>query len=218
MSITSQENLVKRLTPERLESYLAETGGSVPAAIRLYDWNAFVGASLLADLGRLEVLFRNAVDQSLREYGDSQNWPKPWHSRRALFEGPARARDLKDIRKAELAARKHHTKVITELSFGFWRHLCGTPYLTTLWVPTLAAAFPHHPDPANPNRIRADVDDRMQHLHYLRNRIAHHEPIHQRNLEREHAEMLEIIRWICPHSHTWAKSASRTPEILLERP
>ena len=147
MSTTSRENLVKRLTQERLGSYLAETGGSVPAA-----------------------------------------------------------------------ARKHHTKVITELSFGFWRHLCGTPYLTTLWVPALAAAFPHHPAPANPNRIRADMDDRMQRLHYLRNRIAHHEPIHQRNLEREHAEMLEIIRWICPDSHTWAESASRTPEILLERP
>ncbi len=224
MSTTSRDNLVKRLTLERLESYLAETGGSVPAAIRLYDWNAFVGASLLADLGRLEVLFRNAVDQSLREYGNSQNWPEPWHSRRALFKGRSRARDLNDIIKAERAADKqrgsqgHHGKVLTELSFGFWRHLCGARYLTTLWVPAIAAAFPHHPDPANPNRIRADVCDRMQHLHYLRNRIAHHEPIHERNLEREHAEMLEIIRWICPDSHTWAKTASRTPAIMQERP
>lgn len=72
MSTSYQQTLVKRLTEERLESYLAATGGDVAASIRLYDWNAFAGASLLADLGRLEVLFRNAVDQSLRDYGDSR--------------------------------------------------------------------------------------------------------------------------------------------------
>ncbi len=200
MSTTYEETLVKRLTKERLESYLAATGGDVPASIRLYDWNALVGASLLADLGRLEVLFRNAVDQSLRDYGGSQGWPEPWHRRRALFEGRSRARDWSDIRKAEQRAvskqrhsRGHHGKVLTELNFGFWRHLCAARYLTTLWVPAIAAAFPHHPDPADPKQIRADVCDRMQRLHYLRNLIAHHEPIHRRNLERDHAEMLAII-------------------------
>lgn len=93
MSTSYQQTLVKRLTEERLESYLTATGGDVAASIRLYDWNAFAGASLLADLGRLEVLFRNAVDQSLRDYGDSRGWPEPWHRRRALFEGRSRARE-----------------------------------------------------------------------------------------------------------------------------
>ena len=37
MSTTYRDNLVKRLTPERLGSYLAEAGGSVPAAISLYE-------------------------------------------------------------------------------------------------------------------------------------------------------------------------------------
>lgn len=99
MSTSYQQTLVKRLTEERLESYLTATGGDVAASIRLYDWNAFAGASLLADLGRLEVLFRNAVDQSLRDYGDSRGWPEPWHRRRALFEGRSRAREWSDIEK-----------------------------------------------------------------------------------------------------------------------
>lgn len=60
--------------------------------------------------------------------------------------------------------------------------------------------------------------DRMQRLHYLRNLIAHHEPIHLGNLERDHAEMLAIIGWICKDSHIWAKTASRTTAILATRP
>ena len=136
MSTSYQQTLVKRLTEERLESYLTATGGEVAASIRLYDWNAFAGASLLADLGRLEVLFRNAVDQSLRDYGDSRGWPEPWHRRRALFEGRSRAREWSDIEKAE----------------------------------------------------------------------------------RDHAEMLAVIGWICKDCNIWAKTASRTTAILATRP
>lgn len=146
MSTPSQDNLVKRLTRERLSSYLESSDGDTAAAISLYDWNASVGSSLQADLGRIEVLFRNTVDQSLRDYGSSQGWPEPWHRRRALFAGKSCAHDWSDVR------------------------------------------------------------------------IAHYEPIHQRNLAQDYAEMLEIIRWICPDCHAWAEAASSTPAILSERP
>ena len=108
--------------------------------------------------------------------------------------------------------------MIAELSFGFWRFLCTTHYLTSLWVPALAAAFSHHPDAGDARIVRADVDDRIQRLHFLRNRIAHHEPIHQRNLIRDHEELLDVIGWICPDSHAWVSSASRTPAGIGDRP
>ena len=34
---------------------------------------------------------------------------------------------------------------IAELNFGFWRYLRKPPYLTSLWVPAVASAFPLHP-------------------------------------------------------------------------
>ena len=40
--------------------------------------------------------------------------------------------------------------MIAELNFRFWRYLCTQPYLTSLWVPVLAAAFPNHPTPRDP--------------------------------------------------------------------
>ena len=58
----------------------------------------------------------------------------------------------------------------------------------------------------------------MQRLNFLRNRIAHHEPIHQRDLAHDHAEVLEPIGWICPECRAWAEAVSRTPGVIGTRP
>lgn len=36
-----------------------------------------------------------------------------------------------------------HGTVIAELSFGFWRYLVASRYLTALWIPGARAAIPH---------------------------------------------------------------------------
>jgi hypothetical protein len=47
-----------------------------------------------------------------------------------------------------------------------------------------------------PNQRRHTVHDKLASLHHLRNRIAHHEPIHNRPLERLHADVLVVAGWI----------------------
>ncbi|WP_420612529.1 hypothetical protein [Candidatus Spongiisocius sp.] len=42
----------------------------------------------------------------------------------------------------------------------------------------------------------------MQRLHFLRNRIAHHEPIYRRNLARDYRQLLEVVGWICSDSRS----------------
>ena len=215
--------IADRLTRGRLASYLS-VAGNVQAAIELYDWNTQVGASLLEDLGRLEVVFRNAVDDALIAYGTAQGWPEVWYRKRRLFLGRHGSRAWNDIEAARRRATRRysipevHGKVITELSFGFWRFICTEPYLTSLWVPAVTAAFPQHLSAGNPRQVRADVESRMRHLNFLRNRIAHHEPIHQRDLARDHAELLELIGWICPECCAWAEAVSRTPGVIGARP
>ena len=53
------------MTTSRLRSYLQAAGGDVEAAIHLYDWNTSAASALHGDLGRLEVIFRNAVEDAL---------------------------------------------------------------------------------------------------------------------------------------------------------
>jgi hypothetical protein len=212
-----------RLTADRLRSYLAATGGDLEAAIGLYDWNTQIGAALHEDIGRLEVVFRNALDVALVSYGSAQGWPTVWYDRRPLFPGRHGRRALEDIVAARGRATRRgrpeaHGKVVAELNLGFWRYLCTPPYLTSLWVPALADAFPHHREPGDPRTIRRDVEDRIQRLHFLRNRIAHHEPIHHRNLERDLADLVQLTGWICADTQAWIVATSRTSTVLAARP
>jgi hypothetical protein len=74
MSTINHEAIVRHLTRERLRSYLATTSGDLEHALALYDWNAQVGGVLHEDIGRLEVVFRNAIDEALVAYGKAQGW------------------------------------------------------------------------------------------------------------------------------------------------
>ena len=71
-------------------------------------------------------------------------------------------------------------RVISELSFGFWTALCSRPYSQSLWIPYLHRAFPTR-----------DWDTgllfaRLEAIRKLRNRVAHHEPILNRNLDQDY--------------------------------
>ena len=223
MSTINHEAIARRLTRERLRSYLTSTGGDLEKAIALYDWNAQVGGALHEDIGRLEVVFRNAIDEALVTYGAAQGWPTVWYRRRQLFPGRHGARALDDIKTARGRATRRgvpevHGKVVAELSFGFWRFLCTTPYLTSLWVPAVAEAFPNHPDHGDPRAVRQAVDDRIQRVHFLRNRVAHHEPVHHRNLKRDLDSIAQLAGWMSADAREWIVGASRAAEVLKQRP
>jgi hypothetical protein len=223
MSTINHAAIAQRLTTDRLGSYLAATGGDLASAIALYDWNAEVAGALHEDIGRLEVVFRNSLDEALVAYGGSQGWPSVWYRRTQLFPGKHGARALEDIKTARTRATRRgaaetHGKVIAELSFGFWRFLCTPPYLTSLWVPALAGAFPNHPKCGDPRAVRKEVEDRVQRVHFLRNRIAHHEPIHHRNLQRDVDSITELTSWICSDTRDWVVGASRVAGVVQRRP
>lgn len=49
---------------------------SLERAIALYDRNAQVGGTLHEDIGRLEVVVRNAIDGALVAHDAVQGWPR----------------------------------------------------------------------------------------------------------------------------------------------
>ncbi|WP_423923568.1 hypothetical protein [Candidatus Poriferisodalis sp.] len=176
-SINFQEVAARQTTP-RLKSYLQAAGGDVEAAIHLYDWNTSAASALHGDLGRLEVIFRNAVDDALLRYGSAREWPDVWYRRMQLFPGRHARRAREDIADARQRATRGgrraevHDQVIAGLNFGFWRYLCEPPYLTSLRVPAVASAFPLHPAAHNPGRVRADVADKFQQVLVVSGQVA----------------------------------------------
>lgn len=224
MSTPDHEAIAERITHERLGSYLTATDGDLRRALELYDWNIAISAAFYESTGRLEVVLRNALDEGLRSLQEQRGWDADWYEQEQLFPGSHGRKAMADIEAARRRAAKSgdtpefHGKVIAELTFGFWRYLCGKSYLTSVWVPAVAERFAFHPQSEDPRAVRRDVADRVQRIHFLRNRIAHHEPIHRRNLQRDHTHLLEVISWISPETLEWVRSRSRVDKVLRDRP
>ena len=187
--------------------------------MRLYDWNISIGAALFEDLSRLEVVMRNVLGKALQSLAATAGWPVPWYQHHSIYTAPAR-RALDDARgRASEGDRPvNHDRVISELSFGFWRFLCLRRYVSTLWVPALASAFVHHQHPRDPARVRREVAQRMEALHLLRNRIAHHQPIYRRDLRSDAEATRDLLGWVCPVTLRWHDRCSRALAVLDQRP
>ena len=205
------------LSPERIATYTAETGGNRELALRLYTWNTAISAAFYGPLQGLEVALRNAMHQQL-----STAYGEDW------YDNPACGLDQGAMRKIENAKKTlgrggyaiDPPHVVAELSFGFWVSLLGRGgraappdtgrknYEMTLWRPALYKAFP------NSHLKRADTHRPLDYLRTFRNRIAHHEPIFNRHLQQDYHSILNVAGWICPKTASWIRHHSRVEELL----
>jgi hypothetical protein len=205
-----------RITPERLTSYLAATGDDLDRAFALYEWNTRAAAGVLTTIAMTEVVVRNALDARLREWSLRQSPPGSWFDLAPLDEHgradlvTARTRATRYGRRPEV-----HGKVVAELSLGFWRFLLAPRYLTTLWMPATSKAFPR--GAADLLQRSRDVEDRLQRLAFVRNRAAHHEPIHRRDLGADLDAAVELAGWICPDCAAWVAGQSPLAALARER-
>ena len=106
-----------------------------------------------------------------------------------------------------------HGRVLAELSFGFWRYLLSSRYEATLWTPVLRHAFPLL-QPSTRERLYRPLDR----LHRLRNRIAHHEPVHHMDLSALEDDAVFTVECIDRDLGEWLRASSRVTQVLRERP
>jgi hypothetical protein len=220
MHASTAEEIVALVTPERLSSYRSVAGGAA-AALRLYEWNMVVSAAVLPVISKVEVVVRNALDVQLCAWARGQG-EASW-----LDVVPLEVRGLEEVRSARRKAGRRgastlpdppHGKVVAELPLGFWRFLCARRYLTSLWVPCLYRAFAHHPE-SDLQLRRTSVERRLASITYLRNRIAHHEPIHHLCMEVYLGMAAEAGSWISPAAGEWvATSAEPVQRLLRAKP
>lgn len=69
-------------------------------------------------------------------------------------------------------------QVIAQLTMAFWKRLFSSEYEYELWDRSLKFIFP------NKNLKRANIATHFEEIYQARNRIAHHEPIYDKRLDR----------------------------------
>lgn len=199
------ESLEKSISRERLQKYLQDQEDDIDRAISLYERNMQLSAAFYPELQALEVCLRNKIHTQMRiAYGAgwlrSTETPLEDSAKSAIQEA------WDDLKKPN--AEKTSGAVIAELKFSFWISLLGPKYDGSIWRQANHKAFP------NFQGKRSQLQGRLNMLRRFRNRIAHHEPIYQKDLLLTHKELVEAIGWMCLDTQSWATHMSAVRRLL----
>ncbi|HWJ08027.1 MAG TPA: hypothetical protein VNS46_01540 [Nocardioides sp.] len=190
------------LSPARMAPYLSACDGDGERAIGLYDWNAKISSAFFESLHYLEVGLRNAMDEAASALIET-SWLRPDSS--VLTPRSRKAVAIALAQAGGTAAP--HGKIVAELPFGFWWSLLADEYNRRLWQPALRHAFEGQ---VRRRKLHTELDD----LRRLRNRIAHHEPIHSRDLEADFARVIDISNRIGASLGAHIAGTSRVPRLV----
>lgn len=184
----------KAISSDRLSVYAAD-GVNEQAAFARYLLNMALSQALYVPLQLCEVALRNAIHAHLAQVFRREDW----------FDEPSfRLTDwgASEVRKAKekLAwAQKTITpgRVVAELQFGFWTSMFEAHYERTPFLPRgIKGVFPYLPKSLH---NRKDRKNDLERIRNLRNRVFHHERVlHWRDLNEQHALLLQLIGWLNP--------------------
>ncbi|MFF4785093.1 hypothetical protein ACFY3E_27750 [Streptomyces griseorubiginosus] len=199
----------------RMKPYLRATGGDPEAAMRLYRWNVEASEALYTPLHYVELAVRNALHGCLvLEHGRPDWWVAAPLDQGGLAlvetaRGKCRAKERERARKQGRQVRPVTVDdVVAELTFGFWATLLVSRYDRVFWVPTLHRAFPYY------SGRRDKLSDDLRALVRLRNRVMHHEPIHEEDLDAEHARIYRVLAALSPDLAKMVRAGDRFRSVL----
>lgn len=215
MSTQVSQVLISNLTRDRLSSYLKVTDGDLFSALELCRWNTEISAAFFQVLADLEVFLRNAIDRELQTMCITLGYRGSWFDEPRVML-PPKQKVVIGLTRAYLVEEGKpltHSNMVSHLNFGFWRSLLVRWNKDNLWPNALRFAFPH-----SPSRQPEYIFTRVRHLHILRNRIAHHEPIHNRDIVQDYQICIDVLRAISPVIADWSAGNSHVLQVLAHRP
>lgn len=207
----------KAISPQRLGTYENAMGmKNTRRALELYAWNAQVTGAFMLPQQVCEVVIRNAVSQVIEAvYGPEWPWSQGFiqslpKDRIGLGEQVEKARSTVGMGDTN--------KVIPELKFVFWVKLFTKRFDSRLWSPHLRTAFVGLPSGPSVQQHRQMIADELDRVRRFRNRMAHHEPIFERNLAAEYTRMINLVTWRCPQTAAWLQGIDTVCAVLKQRP
>lgn len=204
--------MARWLSLPRFDRYLRASGNDADRAVSLYEWNANLASAVFEAIHYVEIAVRNAIDNALRDHFQETLTGIPWFlGQSELAQRSATQIEVVRRRLADENKKETRDQIIAGLSFGFWRQIVGKPY-TQLWIEATRHAFPN-----SKGDIR-DIRTAFAWIHPFRNRVAHHEPIFNKDVSQQLDIMLDLMSWLDPPADAWLERVQRVRQILNERP
>ena len=238
VNTSPRQRIIQALHPARLQPYLDAALGNEKNALSLYVWHIELTAAVHSILGVTEVIVRNAMDAALQTWnneqtGRTESWllvdpESPLKSLSAGKRKSALTRTVQDFAARDPQHARHgvaicHDDVLAHIMFGLWKDLlpnhqpgAGNALENVnrkrLWDESLRVAF--------------KIDDpdgsvtfwRIAHLHQLRNRVSHMEPLLNLQIKDLINDAFALIRSIDESAADWATGISKVSAVLNQRP
>ena len=188
-------NIEKSISPERLAVYKAD-GASNETALARYIYNIELSKSLYPIINIFEVTLRNSIDKALETFFNVPDWSS------AI---PLTQTELMMIDEAKIKIEKKgkeysHSRLVSELTLGFWVALMGKKYNNQNFQFFIIKHIFH--GCSSKQKSSSAMQKNLAEIRFLRNRIAHHERIsHWTDLEQKHNLILDFIRWMSQDMH-----------------
>ncbi|MGO8311182.1 hypothetical protein ACC797_11920 [Rhizobium ruizarguesonis] len=214
-TVAVQGLLSDSFSPARLAPYLAlpEVGGDPVLAFKWYLWNARLSKAFLFPLQAAEVVVRNAIHRAFSNFLGGPGW---------VFSPPFTLNPKHAASHASSLTRLRLFKAdptsddaVACLSFDFWSNLFRDDY-EALWIVPglLEAVFPNAPKGADRERIQKLV----KRINKLRNRIAHHEPVHAEHHRSKLDSTGTILDFVCMDTRRWVDMHMTVRSVMRSQP
>ena len=209
----NKEFFEKVFSTKRMERYFSLYPGNENCAMLHYRCNLQLAEAFYVSLSVLEVTLRNALCRELETMTGREDWY-------AVFPTtPGLAKLNRYITQASKQIAGRHesitpSKVVAELTLGFWVSLLNSEYERLLWK-DLRRAFPFMP---KHERKRKNVSAPLNQFRTLRNRVFHNESIcwNLCRVEEIHREMVTMMGWINKDVPSWLEQTDRFHEVCRQ--
>jgi hypothetical protein len=225
--LISYAALERALSTQRLQAYSAPGDRDKTDAVARYIWNLALGTALQPALHALEVAFRNDLARAAAKLTSARTFRTAdvpsWLDAVPTMLMVREHQKVMDARARLGSDPRTHTEghLIAKLDFGFWVALCRDSYADTrgegprLWPRALDLAFQKRPRSVT---TRAEVYHRFDRIRKFRNRVAHHEPVWDRDYLGHHSYILESLAWISPKLSEALRELSPGPPVFVAGP
>lgn len=224
---------VKVLSQTRFNVYLAAAEGDTDLAFRLYRWNMLLAETFLMPCHLLEVGLRNGVSRKMwARFG--AEWPliakhqHQWNAEPALspqmkqFPHEAQSKVVEQREEIEADRLKRHITtpvtsdcVIAQMSFGFWTNMFSARYREMLWNgAAIRAVFLDCPAGTTSDIVYG----KLGRVREIRNRVAHHEVIFNKQPELRYAELVELCSWLSRDLGHFIETTSHFDTVFAAKP
>ena len=196
-----------------MERYFKLYPNNEMLAITHYGCNLQLSEALYIPLSVFEVTLRNALCRELKKMTGREDWY-------AVFQTTHQLSNLNRYisQAAKQISGRHEevtpSKIVAELTLGFWVSLLNSEYERILWK-DLRRAFPYIP---KTQRQRKFISAPLNRFRALRNRVFHNESIcwNLNHVISLHNELITVLGWMNKDVPSWLLIYDRVPRVIDE--